>query len=71
MSSSQVALKILEWNQEKLLNCNDDGEAMQLLSSYLIGIYNDDPQQLKSLDKERIQSRVIEIQHILFLILTK
>lgn len=38
----QVALTILEANQEKLLNCQDDGEAMQQLSDYLSGIYNDE-----------------------------
>lgn len=54
----QIALKILEWNQEKLLNCKDDGEAMQLLSNYLMGIYNDEVQQIKNMDKERSQLRV-------------
>lgn len=38
----QVTLMILEWNQDKLLNCKDEGEAMQLLSSYLMGIFNDE-----------------------------
>lgn len=38
----QVALMILEWNLEKLLNCKDEGEAMQLLADYLIGVYNDE-----------------------------
>lgn len=38
----QVALTILEANQEKLLNCQDDGEAMQLLSDYLGGVYSDE-----------------------------
>lgn len=61
-----IALKILEWNQEKLLNCNDDGEAMQLLSNYLMGIYNDDPQQIKTLDKERIQSRSQSVQTLIY-----
>lgn len=35
-----IALKILEWNQEKLLTSRDDGEAMQSLTVYLTGIYN-------------------------------
>lgn len=35
-----IALKILEWNQEKLLSSRDDGEAMQSLTVYLTGIYN-------------------------------
>lgn len=33
---------MLEWNQDKLLNCRDDGEAMQLLTDYLGGVYNDE-----------------------------
>lgn len=37
-----VALKILEWNQDKLLDSRDDGEAMQLLTEYLGGVYNAD-----------------------------
>lgn len=36
----QIALKILEWNQQKILKCEDDGEAMQILTDYLNGIYN-------------------------------
>lgn len=39
---SQIALTVLEWNQDKLLNCRDDGEAMQLLTDYLGGVYNDE-----------------------------
>jgi len=35
----QVALTILESNEEALLKCVDEGEAMQLLSDYLNGIY--------------------------------
>ncbi|KAF7989163.1 hypothetical protein HCN44_007473 [Aphidius gifuensis] len=38
----QIALTILEWNQDKLLNCRDDGEAMQLLTDYLGGVFNDE-----------------------------
>ncbi|XP_055382539.1 TBC1 domain family member 9 [Condylostylus longicornis] len=39
-----IALQILEWNHEKLLQCKDDGEAMQLLGDYLGGIHNPDYQ---------------------------
>lgn len=39
-SSTQIALKILEWNQQKILDCQDDGEAMQILTDFLNGIYN-------------------------------
>lgn len=38
----QVALAILDWNQVKLLACRDEGEAMQLLATYLEGVYNDE-----------------------------
>ncbi|KAL1140691.1 hypothetical protein AAG570_000621, partial [Ranatra chinensis] len=37
----QVALTILEANHEKLQDCHDDGEAMQVLTTYLCGIYNE------------------------------
>ncbi|XP_026276184.1 TBC1 domain family member 9 [Frankliniella occidentalis] len=40
----QVALAILSANQEKILNCRDDGEATQLLADYLEGIYNEEGQ---------------------------
>ncbi|XP_055603497.1 TBC1 domain family member 9 [Uranotaenia lowii] len=61
-----IALKILEWNQEKLLNCNDDGEAMQLLSNYLMGIYNDEVQQITHIDKDRNQLRSQSIQTLIY-----
>uniref|UniRef100_A0A1L8DMP1 Rab-GAP TBC domain-containing protein n=1 Tax=Nyssomyia neivai TaxID=330878 RepID=A0A1L8DMP1_9DIPT len=35
-----IALKVLEWNEEGMLSCHDDGEAMQILSIFLSGIYN-------------------------------
>uniref|UniRef100_A0A1I8PL77 Rab-GAP TBC domain-containing protein n=1 Tax=Stomoxys calcitrans TaxID=35570 RepID=A0A1I8PL77_STOCA len=37
-----VALQILEWNRDLLLDCHDDGESMILLSKFLQGIYNPD-----------------------------
>ncbi|XP_073840072.1 TBC1 domain family member 8/9 isoform X1 [Musca autumnalis] len=37
-----IALQILEWNKEQLLQCQDDGESMMLLSKFLQGIYNPD-----------------------------
>lgn len=33
---------MLESNQDKLLTCRDDGEAMQLLGDYLQGVFNDE-----------------------------
>ncbi|CAG7719403.1 unnamed protein product [Allacma fusca] len=35
----QIALEILDSNEESLLKCRDEGEAMQVLSDYLNGIY--------------------------------
>lgn len=58
-SPVQIALKILEWNQEKLLNCSDDGEAMQLLTTFLMGIFNDEVQRIIIEDKEKQQIKVI------------
>lgn len=36
----QIALQILDWNRDKLLQCSDDGEAMDLCAKFLEGIYN-------------------------------
>jgi hypothetical protein len=36
----QVALTMLESNEDTLLKCRDEGEAMQLLNDYLSGIYH-------------------------------
>jgi ribosome biogenesis protein Tsr3 len=38
----QLALTILENNQAALLECKDEGQAMQLLTQYLQGITNDE-----------------------------
>lgn len=35
-------MTILEWNKDKLIECHDDGEAMQILGTYLEGVYNDE-----------------------------
>ncbi|XP_058121840.1 TBC1 domain family member 9 [Anopheles ziemanni] len=61
-----IALKILEWNQEKLLNCNDDGEAMQLLSNFLSGIFNDEVQRIKIEDKEKQQVKSQSVQTLIY-----
>ncbi|KAL1479699.1 hypothetical protein MTO96_034805 [Rhipicephalus appendiculatus] len=36
----QVALAVLEANQERLLSCKDDGEAMMVLCNYLENVHN-------------------------------
>lgn len=35
-----IALQILEWNRDQLLECRDDGEAMDIFYAFLKGIYN-------------------------------
>lgn len=47
---------MLESNQDKLLACRDDGEAMQLLGDYLQGVYNEEGQvTLRNKDGEQIK----------------
>lgn len=38
----QLALTVLENNQDALLACRDEGEAMQLLTDYLEGVFNEE-----------------------------
>jgi hypothetical protein len=67
----QVALKLLEWNQEKLLACRDEGEAMQLLADYLMGVYNDEGRgaiRNKNYDE---QKRSISVQTLVYEAYTK
>ncbi|KOB75668.1 TBC1 domain family member 9, partial [Operophtera brumata] len=42
----QVTLTILDINRDKLLKCAEDGQAMQVLSDYLEGIYNEEAMAL-------------------------
>ncbi|KAL7305876.1 hypothetical protein TKK_0001884 [Trichogramma kaykai] len=62
----QVALTVLEWNQEKLLKCNDDGEAMQLLTDYLGGVYNDEGPVLPRPVDTVPPNRSISIQTLIY-----
>ncbi|XP_022917577.1 TBC1 domain family member 9B [Onthophagus taurus] len=67
----QVALMILELNQEELLRCRDEGEAMQLLSNYLVGVCNDEGRgsiRNKSYDD---QQRKITVQSLIYKAYTK
>ncbi|VEN60967.1 unnamed protein product [Callosobruchus maculatus] len=62
----QVALMLLEWNEDKLLECRDEGEAMQLLADYLMGIFNDEGRgaiRNKSYDD---QKRSISVQVLIY-----
>lgn len=58
-----ISLQIIEWNRDKLLDCQDDGEAMLVLQTYLEGIYNPEYQVPPSTDKrkqERPQTQTIQ-----------
>lgn len=63
----QVALAVLEANQERLLNCRDDGEAMQLLSDYLEGVYNEEIKDcaLHNKDGEAV-SKSVSVQKLIY-----
>ncbi|XP_066998326.2 TBC1 domain family member 9 isoform X2 [Anabrus simplex] len=62
----QVALALLEANQEKLLTCRDDGEAMQLLADYLEGVHNEEnPIIHRNKDGELI-NKSISVQTLLY-----
>ncbi|XP_029039760.1 TBC1 domain family member 9 isoform X2 [Osmia bicornis bicornis] len=62
----QIALTVLEWNQDKLLNCRDDGEAMQLLTDYLGGVYNDEGPILPRPVDSATPNRSISIQTLIY-----
>nr|CAD7263370.1 unnamed protein product [Timema shepardi] len=62
----QVALTVLESNQEKLLACREEGEGMQLLSDYLEGVYNEEnPHNSRSKDGEQLK-KSISVQKLLY-----
>ncbi|XKL61155.1 hypothetical protein PGB90_008212 [Kerria lacca] len=54
----QVGLTVLEINKEKLIKCQDDGEAMQLLTKYLLGVYNEDIEDLVSKDGDKLEKSI-------------
>lgn len=64
----QIALTVLEWNQDKLLNCRDDGEAMQLLTDYLGGVFNDEgpifPRPVDSVSPTKVRIYILIILYI-------
>ncbi|XP_032598993.1 TBC1 domain family member 9 isoform X2 [Drosophila grimshawi] len=49
-----ISLQIIEWNRDDLLKCQDDGEAMLVLQSFLEGIYNPEYQVPPSTDKRKM-----------------
>ncbi|XP_053625119.1 TBC1 domain family member 9 isoform X2 [Plodia interpunctella] len=60
----QVTLTILERNHEKLLQCTEDGQPMQILGDYLAGIYNDEAMALST--EPRTAKRTIKIQELVY-----
>ncbi|XP_066146218.1 TBC1 domain family member 9 isoform X1 [Euwallacea fornicatus] len=62
----QVALMLLEWNQDKILNCKDEGEAMQLLSEYLMGIFNNEGRGAIRNKSYEEQTRTVSIQVLVY-----
>ncbi|XP_015603181.1 TBC1 domain family member 9 [Cephus cinctus] len=62
----QIALTVLEWNQDKLLNCHDDGEAMQLLTDYLGGVFNDEGPVLPRPIDSVVPKRSISVQTLIY-----
>ncbi|KAH0953971.1 hypothetical protein HN011_005478 [Eciton burchellii] len=67
----QIALTVLEWNQDKLLNCRDDGEAMQLLTDYLGGVYNDEGPIFPRPVDSTLPNRSISVQTLIYEAYTK
>ncbi|GFG40993.1 hypothetical protein Cfor_12589, partial [Coptotermes formosanus] len=62
----QVALTVLESNQDKLLTCRDDGEAMQLLGDYLQGVFNEEGlMTLRNKDGEEMK-KSISVQSLVY-----
>ncbi|XP_039293126.1 TBC1 domain family member 9 isoform X2 [Nilaparvata lugens] len=62
----QVALTILQDNEKHLTSCRDDGEAMQRLSSYLSGIYNEDDVELWQMKEGCAVKKSITVQKLLY-----
>ncbi|XP_038215834.1 TBC1 domain family member 9 isoform X1 [Zerene cesonia] len=60
----QVTLTILDVNKDKLLKCTEDGQAMQILSEYLEGIYNDEAMALST--EPRTAQKTIKIQDLVY-----
>ncbi|CAK1583228.1 unnamed protein product [Parnassius mnemosyne] len=60
----QVTLTILDINREKLLKCIEDGQAMQVLSEYLEGIYNEEAMALST--EPRTAAKTIKIQDLVY-----
>ncbi|KAJ9591108.1 hypothetical protein L9F63_002329, partial [Diploptera punctata] len=62
----QVALRVLESNQDKLLMVRDDGEAMQLLTDYLQGVYNEEGQVTHKIPDGETIKKSISVQSLIY-----
>ncbi|XP_045785800.1 TBC1 domain family member 9 isoform X2 [Maniola jurtina] len=60
----QVTLTILDINRDMLLNCEEDGQAMQVLNDYLAGIYNEEAMALST--EPRTAEKTIRIQELVY-----
>lgn len=60
----QVTLTILDINRDKLLKCTEDGQAMQVLSEYLEGIYNEEAMALST--EPRTAVKTVKIQELIY-----
>ncbi|CAG5012284.1 unnamed protein product [Parnassius apollo] len=60
----QVTLTILDINREKLLKSTEEGQAMQILSEYLAGIYNEEAMALST--EPRTAAKTIKIQELVY-----
>ncbi|XP_050429149.1 TBC1 domain family member 9-like [Adelges cooleyi] len=61
----QVALSILEMNQNRLACCRDDGEAMQTLCNYLTGIYNEELEHCSMYKDGEKVDRSVSVQELI------
>ncbi|KAK9504712.1 hypothetical protein O3M35_010981 [Rhynocoris fuscipes] len=62
----QVALTVLEANQDKLLVCSDDGEAMQILTTYLSGVFNEQNNKHPIIKDGETINKSISVQNLLY-----
>uniref|UniRef100_T1JBL6 TBC1 domain family member 9 n=1 Tax=Strigamia maritima TaxID=126957 RepID=T1JBL6_STRMM len=65
----QVALSILYANQEKLLTCKDDGEAMTVLTEYLENVTNIDdslPQHMQKEENKTIKNPSVDVSDLIY-----
>ncbi|XP_047510083.1 TBC1 domain family member 9 isoform X1 [Pieris napi] len=60
----QVTLTILDVNKEKLLKSTEDGQAVQILTDYLEGIFNDEAMALST--EPRTAQKTIKIQELVY-----